>query len=139
MLALLYGLLSASPALSAQLAGNEDYAYAARQSLAHSPTTVKRGVTDLAFQPASLAFTVGDKQYLSPTGPQFKRYSIGAEWGLDAFAGQSLAVTVFEVEGEVTCDVLESKVDQFRQSDDVWDTVSRSFEVKDFPLTSSLF
>lgn len=131
MFALLYGLLSAQLASSLELAGNEGYAYAARQSLAQQSSAHKRSVTSgLAFQPASVSFAIGDKQYLSPTGPQFRRHVAEAEWGLDAFAGQSLPVTVFDVEGEVTCDVLGRKLDKFRQADDVWDSVSKNYQNK---------
>jgi hypothetical protein len=43
---------------------------------------------------------------------------------LGDFAGKLLPVTVFEVDGEVTCDVLGSKVAEYASSDDVWDPVS---------------
>lgn len=140
MFVLLYGLLAASPALSAQLAGNEGYAYAARHSLTQRSAASKRSVTGgLDFKPASVSFSLGDKQYLSPTGRQFKRHVVAGEWGLDAFAGQNLPVTVFDVEGEVTCDVLGSKLDKFQQADDVWDPVSLEDELGRQSLISSRF
>jgi hypothetical protein len=45
------------------------------------------------------------------------------DWGLGDFKGQMMPVTVFTVEGEVTCDVLGKKVAGYAAADDVWDEV----------------
>lgn len=120
-LSLVAGTLLAAT-VRAQLAGNENYALEARASL-HRVSASKRdeGVT---FSPSSVSFAFGNKTYLSPTGSQFKQYSLQSDWGLDSYAGKLLPVTVFDVEGEVTCDVLGDLVAEYMDADDVWDPVS---------------
>lgn len=113
-------ILGALVAEAQLLAGNENYAQEARRSLRNAPQK-RDGPT---FAPAATSFSFGDKEYISPTGPEFKQYALDSDWGLDAYAGKTLPVTVFEVEGEVTCDVLGDKVKEYGTVDDVWDQVS---------------
>ncbi|KAK1923360.1 amidase signature enzyme [Papiliotrema laurentii] len=110
-------ILGALVAEAQLLAGNENYAQEARRSLRNAPQK-RDGPT---FAPAATSFSFGDKEYISPTGPEFKQYALDSDWGLDAYAGKTLPVTVFEVEGEVTCDVLGDKVKEYGTVDDVWD------------------
>ena len=105
---------------TAKLAGNEDYAMRARASL--SAPKIKRS-TSPSFDPESISFELNDKSYLSPVGAAFKTYTVGAEWGLDSVAGQSMLITVFDVAGEVTCDTLGDKVAEYGSADDVWEEV----------------
>ena len=125
MLTSLLSVIAALPVISAgtsPLAGNENYARDARRSLTQRSVT-KRS-SGLSFDPESVSFEVGNKQYLSPTGAIYKSYSAAADWGLDEYKGKSLPVTVFKVAGEVTCDVLGKAVEKYGSSDDVWDEVS---------------
>lgn len=115
--------LLALVAEATELAGNENYAQDARQTLKNS--VKKRSGT--SFESQSITFSLGDKPYLSPTASHFKSYSVPAQWGLDDFQGQTVPVTVISVEGEVTCDTLGKSVDTFSQVDDVWDQVGTIF------------
>lgn len=126
MLTSLLSVIAALPIISAGspgLAGNENYARNARRSLAQRSVT-KRS-SSLTFEPESVSFEIGDKQYISPTGPIYKSYSAAGDWGLDEYKGKTLPVTVFKVAGEVTCDVLGKAVERYRSSDDVWDEVNQ--------------
>jgi hypothetical protein len=131
MLTSLLTVIAALPAITAstsRLAGNENYARDARRSLSlekRSASPSKRS-SGPSFDVESLSFEMGDKQYLSPTGAAFKSYSVAADWGLEAYKGKTVPVTVFKVEGEVTCDVLGKAVEKYGTSDDVWDEVSLS-------------
>lgn len=125
MLTSLLSVIAALPVITAgttQLAGNENYARDARRSLERRSAS-KRS-SGLAFDVESVSFEIGDKQYLSPTGSLFKSYSIPQDWGLEEYKGKTLPVTVFKVDGEVTCDVLGKAVEKYTSADDVWDEVS---------------
>jgi len=112
-------------ALAKGPAGNENYAAHARSLLESS---MVRRDTGMASQVASVSFTVGQgdsaKEYLSPIGPRHKSYILSSDWGLDTLIASALPVTVFTVDGEVTCDVLGKKVAEFKALDDVFDQVS---------------
>jgi hypothetical protein len=126
MLTSLLSVIAALPVISAgssASAGNENYARNARRSLQNRSVT-KRS-SSLSFEPESVAFEIGDKQYLSPTGSVYKSYSVAGDWGLDDYKGKTLPITVFKVAGDVTCDVLGKAVEKCGTSDDVWDEVSR--------------
>ena len=120
-LALLPGLLAE------KRAGNEDYYLHARQSL--QGKHARRSSTP-TFLPESISFDVGSttsnttKYYVSPTGSEYKSYSLMADWSLDSYAGQTYLVTVFQVSGTVTCDTLGKLVQAYEQADDVYDQVS---------------
>jgi hypothetical protein len=121
-------VLSLLPTLLASgLAGNENYAVEARRSLS-SGTAHRRATSAPSFEPESVTFAVGSgnstKHYLSPTGSQFKSYTLQQEWGLDEYAGEMFLITVFQVEGQVTCDTLGDLVLAYENADDVWDQVS---------------
>ena len=105
----------------AQLAGNEDYALDARKALKKS--LKRRDTPAITFEPTSTSFTLGNKTYISPTSSQFKQYALDTDWGLDSYRGQILPITVFDVQGEVTCDILGKQVEDYA-TDDVWDQVS---------------
>ena len=122
LLLLLATIGAAVPALSHQLAGNENYAYEARNSLRRS-TSKRAAATE--FDPKAITFSVGDKQFISPTGAEFKTYNVKGNWGLESYAGKTIPITVIPVNGEVTCSLLQSKVDKYKEADDVWDEVSR--------------
>ncbi|KAK8865571.1 hypothetical protein IAR55_000715 [Kwoniella newhampshirensis] len=123
MLGFIFLALAALPAFSqaSQLAGHENYARDARRSLQRSLKSEKRAASEFSFDPQIITFSVGDKQYLSPTGSAFKSHSISEKWGLNDYKGQTLPVTVIQVDGHVTCDVLGKKVETFSSVDDVWD------------------
>jgi hypothetical protein len=125
MLTSLLSVIAALPIISAgtsTLAGNENYARNARRSL--ESKSINKRSSSLTFEPESVSFEIGDKQYISPTGSAYKSYSVNADWGLDGYKGKTLPVTVFKVAGEVTCDVLGKAVEKYGTSDDVWDEVS---------------
>ncbi|KAK8843917.1 hypothetical protein IAR55_006709 [Kwoniella newhampshirensis] len=120
-LALLLPFL-ATASISAKFAGNEDYALSSRQL--KTPAVKARSAT-VNYQSTAVSFTVGEgddaKQYLSPIGSNFKTHTLSPDWGLDGYKGQNMAVTVFNVEGEVTCDQLGQQVSAYKADDDVWD------------------
>jgi hypothetical protein len=121
-------LLSLLPSLLAYpqpkpLAGNENYAQNARRSL-HALRP--RSSSAPSFGPESVTFNIGDKSYLSPVGEDFKSYKLASEWGLEAYEGKTMLVSVVNVVGEVTCDTLGKKVAEYGSVDDVWDQVSGS-------------
>lgn len=125
MLASLFALLPLLPLISAlQLAGNENYARDSRRLL--RPSLERRSSYVPALQPESVSFTLGPKEYISPTGGEFKSYTLDPDFGLDEYAGKSMLVTVIPVEGNVTCDALGKMVDEYTKKDDVWDKVSFS-------------
>jgi hypothetical protein len=131
MLTSLLSVIAALPLISAgtpRLAGNENYARNARRSLENRSVT-KRSA-GLTFDPESVTFELGNKQYLSPTGSKFKSYSVDGDWGLDDLKGKSLPVTVFKVAGEVTCDVLGKAVEKYAAVDDVWDEVGFNMTIQ---------
>jgi hypothetical protein len=119
-------VLLTAVSVNAQLAGNENYAWEARQSL----NVAHKRDNELSFSPSSTSFSIGGKDYLSPTGSQFRQYILNSTWGLDGYGGTVLPVTVFEVEGEVTCSVLGDKVKEYGAVDDVWEQVSRVFQLQ---------
>lgn len=115
------------PAL-AQTAGNEQYASTSR-SLLNRVTAGKRAdIGPLDIAPSSITFSIGAddnvRQFLSPIGLTHKNHTLKANWGLEGFVGETLAVSVITVNGEVTCDTLGSKISSYRSVDDVWDEVS---------------
>ncbi|WVW82683.1 hypothetical protein I302_104694 [Kwoniella bestiolae CBS 10118] len=122
LLSLLYVLALAGSAVARVPAGNEDYAAQSR-SLRNS--AINRRDASMTPQVASVSFTVGQsdatKDYLSPIGPNHNCYSLTSDWGLDGLVGSAMPVTVFTVDGEVTCDVLGAKVSDFSAVDDVFD------------------
>jgi hypothetical protein len=112
---------------SAQLAGNENYAEVAR-SLLRGARMTTRSSTTYPLSSTAITFTVGEddttKHYLSPVGPKFKRHTLVNDWGLEGSGGDAMLVTVFDVEGQVTCDSLGQQISSYASSDDVWDQVS---------------
>lgn len=112
MLVALFALLPLLPLItSLELAGNENYARDSRRLLQKS--LERRATYTPAFQPESVSFTIGSKEYLSPTGASFKSYTLDNGFGLETFVGQSMLVTVVPVEGNVTCDALTKKVEEY--------------------------
>lgn len=123
MLSSLFALLPLLPLLTAlELAGNENYARTSRRLLRRS--IERRSSYIPAFQPESVSFTIGSKEYLSPTGNEFKAYTFDNDFGLEGYGGDSMLVTVLPVQGNVTCDALGKKVAEYMKKDDVWDKVS---------------
>lgn len=123
MLSALFALLPLLPLiLSLELAGNENYARDASRLLRRSKE--RRSTYVPTFQPESVSFTIGSKEYLSPTGGEFKSYTLDNDFGLESYVGKSMLVTVIPVDGNVTCDALGKKVDEYTKMDDVWDKVS---------------
>lgn len=127
-----FGLLtSLSAALASGPAGNENYAAQTRALRAASLGSLKPRSGPLKYQATSVSFTVGQgdeaKDYLSPIGESYKSYTMLPKWGLEGFTGQMVPVTVFNVEGEVTCDILGDKLAACTSIDDVWDEVSPCF------------
>jgi len=121
---LLY-LALAGPAWAKAPAGNENYASESRSLLESS---LARRDSVMSTQATSATFTIGQgdetKNYLSPTGPKHKSYSLSFEWGLDQLEASARPMTVFTVDGEVTCDILGKKLADFAAIDDVFDPVS---------------
>jgi hypothetical protein len=124
---LLLCLVLVSPVSAKGPAGNENYAAKARSLLKSSMIRRNPGISS---QVASVSFTVGQgdtaKDYLSPIGPRHKSYTLTSDWGLDSLAATMMPVTVFTVEGEVTCDVLGVKLANFTGLDDVFDQVNHT-------------
>lgn len=134
MLAALFALLPLLPLITAlETAGNENYARDSRRLLRRS--IAKRSSYAPAFQPESITFEVGSKQYLSATGVEFKSYSLNPSFGLESYSGKTLLVTVIPVSGAVTCDALGKKVEEYTRKDDVWDPVSARCALKRSGLT----
>lgn len=108
-------------ALAAGLAGNEDYAKT--RVLRQNPAKLQKrdGVQEI--QSTGLTFSIGEgddaKLYISPSGPSHKLYTLEG-----ASSAGVAPVTVFNVEGDVSCDTLGDLVVSAQQGDDVWDEVS---------------
>lgn len=117
---------------STPLAGNEHYARDSRRLLRRSLD--KRWSPSPSFGPESLSFDIGGNQYLSPTGAQFKAYTLDEDWGLDGYKGHTVLATVFDVEGEVTCDTLGKSVSKYASTDDVWNEVSKYIPLPELTL-----
>lgn len=123
MFNLLFALIPLLPSITAlQTAGHENYARDSRRLLRAS--NVKRSTYTPTFEPESITFNVDSKQYLSPTGHEFLSYILDPSFGLEEYAGQTMLMTVIPVEGEVTCDALGKRVEEYAKIDDVWATVS---------------
>lgn len=109
-----------------QLSGNQNYARDSRRLLRKSypSSLVQRSAWTPAYQPSSVTFSIGSKEYLSPTGPEFKTYTLDEVFGLEGYAGKTVLVTVMKVdEGNVSCDILGKMVEEYTKKDDVWDQV----------------
>lgn len=112
----------------AQTAGNEQYASTSRSLLNRANLGRRADVGPLDIAPSSITFSVGAddnvRQFLSPIGLTHKNHTLKVNWGLEGFIGETLAVSVITVNGEVTCDTLGSKISSYMSMDDVWDEVS---------------
>lgn len=120
----LFAALS-STTLAAGLTGGETYAYTRRTS---AQSNVARSTSSGLVQDG-VSFTIGSgddgKVFHSPTdATTFKSHTLTGNWGLEAVAGKTLPVTVFTVEGNVTCDTLGDMVVDYLSRDDVFDEVS---------------
>lgn len=122
----LFTTLSTTLALTP--AGNENYASQARALRSSSQGALRSRSGPLKYEATSVSFSVGEgddvKDYLSPIGSMYKSHTLASNWGLEGLKGSMMPVTVFNVEGEVTCSTLGGKVASFSSSDDVWDEVS---------------
>ena len=127
MFVALIALLPLLPLINAiQSAGHESYARDSRRLLRR--VNARRSTYIPAFEPESVTFGAGSKQYLSPTGHEFQSYTLDSTFGLEEYTGKTILLTVVPVEGNVTCDALGAKVAEYTKMDDVWDPVRMSLQ-----------
>lgn len=109
-------------ALATGLTGGEKYASTRRINTPRARSMSSGLVQD------GLSFALGSgedgKMFFSPIGAEFTSYALAGNWGLSDYAGQTLPVTVFTVEGNVTCDALGHLVSGYLSKDDVFDEVT---------------